>query len=77
MKRFFKQLKSISYINPASVTLAVILLVITLFLSGNPILDLIERKTFDLRFQSHGHLQPSTPMVMALIVEKSLDEEGR
>jgi hypothetical protein len=41
MKRFFEQLKSISYINPASITLAVILLVVALFLSGNPILDLI------------------------------------
>jgi adenylate cyclase len=77
MKRFFEQLKSISYINPASITLAVILLVVALFLSGNPILDLIELKTFDLRFRSHGHLQPSVPVVMALIDEKSLDEEGR
>ncbi len=77
MKRFFKQFKSIFYINPVSITFAVICLVVTLFLSGNPILDLIELKTYDLRFRSRGQLQPSTPVVMALIDEKSLDEEGR
>ena len=77
MKRFFKQLKSIFYINPASITFTVIFLVVTLFLSGNPILDMIELKTYDLRFRSRGQLQPSTPVVMALIDEKSLDEEGR
>jgi adenylate cyclase len=77
MKRFFKQLKLIFYINPATITLAVICLVVALFLSGNPILDLIEVKTYDLRFRSRGQLQPSTPVVMALIDEKSLDEEGR
>ena len=69
MKRFFKQLKSIIYINPVSITLAVICLVVTLFLFGNPLLDLIELKTYDLRFRSRGQLQPSTPVIMALIDE--------
>jgi adenylate cyclase len=77
MKRFFKQLKSIFYINPAAITFTVIFLVVMLFLSGNPILDMIELKTYDLRFRSRGQLQPTTPVVMALIDEKSLDEEGR
>jgi adenylate cyclase len=77
MKRFLRQLKSIFYINPTTITLAVICLVAALFLSGNPILDLIELKTYDLRFRSRGQLQPSSPVVMALIDEKSLDEEGR
>lgn len=77
MKQFFKRLTSIFYFNPASITFTVIFLVVTLFLSGNPILDMIELKTYDLRFRSRGQLQPSTPVVMALIDEKSLDEEGR
>ncbi|MGB5616006.1 MAG: CHASE2 domain-containing protein, partial [Desulfobacterales bacterium] len=77
MKRFFKQIKSIFYINPASITFTAIFLVVTLFLSGNPILDMIELKTYDLRFRSRGQLHPSTPVVMALIDEKSLDAEGR
>ncbi|HEX3034426.1 MAG TPA: CHASE2 domain-containing protein [Thermodesulfobacteriota bacterium] len=38
---------------------------------------MIELKTYDLRFISRGHLQPSPAVVMALIDEKSLDMEGR
>src|SRR2546427_3634322 len=64
-------------INPASLTLAVLLLVVLLFLSGAPILDLIELKTYDLRFLSRGPRQPSPAVVMAAIDEKSLDMEGR
>src|SRR2546427_9433257 len=64
-------------INPASLTLAVLLLVVLLFLSGAPILDLIELKAYDLRFLSRGPRQPSPAVVMAAIDEKSLDTEGR
>ncbi|MDZ7581478.1 MAG: adenylate/guanylate cyclase domain-containing protein [Deltaproteobacteria bacterium] len=77
MRLTFKSVKSVSYITPASITFIVIFMVITLFLSGNPILDMIELKTYDLRFRSRGHLQPTTPVVMALVDEKSLDAEGR
>src|SRR5881296_3104443 len=64
-------------INPASLTLAVLLLVVLLFLSGAPILDLIELKAYDLRFLSRGPRPPSPAVVMAAIDEKSLDAEGR
>ncbi len=64
-------------INPASLTLAVLVLVVPLFLSGAPILDLIELKTYDLRFLSRGPRRPSPAVVMAAIDEKSLDTEGR
>lgn len=74
MRRFFKSLFSI---NPISLTLCTILLVIVLFLSSTPILDLIELKTYDLRFLSRGHLSSSPAVVMAVIDEKSLDTEGR
>ena len=74
MRRSFKPFFSI---NPASLTLCAIALVLVLFLSGIPILDLIELKTYDLRFISRGDLQPSPAVVMALIDEKSLDMEGR
>src|SRR2546421_10131043 len=70
-------LKSWFSINPASLTLGTILLVVTLWLSGIPILDLIELKTYDLRFLSRGHVQPSPAVVLALIDEKSLATEGR
>src|SRR3989441_5246859 len=64
-------------INPASLTLAVTLVMTLLFLSGAPILDLIELKTYDIRFLSRGPRRPSPAVVMAAIDEKSLDAEGR
>jgi adenylate cyclase len=58
-------------------TLGVILLVVLLFVSGAPLLDMIELKAYDLRFVSRGPRQPSPAVVMAAIDEKSLDLEGR
>lgn len=72
--RFLRPLFSI---NPVSLTLCTILLVVGLFVSDTPILDLIELKTYDLRFRSRGQLSPSPSVVMAVIDEKSLDTEGR
>src|SRR5262245_9612747 len=69
--------KSLLSINPVSLTFCTIVLVVMLFLSDIPILDLIELKTYDLRFLSRGHMQPSPAVVMALIDEKSLATEGR
>src|SRR5438128_2125726 len=69
--------KSLFSINPMSLTLGTILLVIMLFFSGTPLLDLIELKTYDLRFLSRGHVPPSPAVVLALIDEKSLAREGR
>lgn len=69
--------KSVFSINPASLTFCSIFLVVLLFLTGVSILDMIELKTYDLRFLSRGHLRPSPAVVMALIDEKSLDTEGR
>src|SRR5918996_2525068 len=73
--RFF--LKFLFSIHPAFLTLGTILVVVILFLSGTPILDLVELKTYNLRFLSRGPLQPSPAVVMALVDEKSLDTEGR
>ena len=70
-------LQSLFSINPVSLTLGIILIVVTLFFSGTPILDLLELKTYDLRFLSRGPVPPSPSIVMALIDEKSLDTEGR
>ncbi len=73
--RFF--LKFLFSIHPTFLTLGAILVVVTSFLFGAPILDLVELKTYDLRFLSRGHLLPSPAVVMALVDEKSLDTEGR
>jgi len=70
-------LKSFFTINAASLTIFTILLVVILFHVGIPILDMIELKTYDLRFLSRGHLCPSPAVALALIDEKSLDKEGR
>ena len=70
-------LKSLFSIHPASLTFGTILFVILLFFSGTPILDLIELKTYDLRFVSRGSVPPSPAVVMAVIDEKSLATEGR
>jgi len=72
-----KSLKKLFSINPATITFAVIGIVCTLFVSGSPIFELIELKTYDLRFRSRGYLKPTPAVVLALVDEKSLDTEGR
>jgi adenylate cyclase len=64
-------------INPASLTLVVTVLAVMLYVWGAPILDLIELKTYDLRFLSRGRRQPTPAVVIAAIDEKSLEAEGR
>jgi len=74
MKKFLRTFLSL---NPTSITMVLTILVIFLFLVGISFLDLVELKTFDLRFISRGTLKPSPTVVMAAIDEKSLDGEGR
>ncbi|MEW6296504.1 MAG: CHASE2 domain-containing protein [Thermodesulfobacteriota bacterium] len=69
--------KSLFPINPVSLTLGTVIVVVLCYVSSIPILDLIELKTYDLRFLSRGPLPPSPAVVMALIDEKSIDTEGR
>ena len=61
----------------AAVTLLSIALTVFLFRIEVPILDLFELKLYDLRFQQRGHRQPSPVVALAMIDEKSLDQEGR
>ena len=70
-------LKSLFSINPTSLTLLSIFAVVILFRSQVPVFELIELKTYDLRFLSRGQVQPSPAVVLALIDEKSLNIEGR
>ncbi len=74
MKKF---LRSFLSFNPVSITAVLIILVIILFILGIPIFDLVELKTFDLRFKWRGSRNPSPALVAAVIDEKSLDKEGR
>ncbi len=70
-------LKAVFALTPASLTLGTLLVVVGLFVAGTPILDLIELKTYDLRFRARGPVPPSPAVVMAVIDEKSLEAEGR
>jgi len=58
-------------------TVATTLLMVGLFFLHLPLLDLIELRTFDLRFLSRGAVAPSPAVVLAMVDEKSLDTEGR
>ncbi|RJR35378.1 MAG: CHASE2 domain-containing protein [Desulfobacteraceae bacterium] len=77
MKFLGRRLKSLFTIRPASITLLLTVLVLVLFFAGVPILDIVELKTYDLRFLSRGPVKPSSDVVLAVIDEKSLDVEGR
>jgi adenylate cyclase len=69
--------KSTFAINPTTITFGTIIVVVSLFLSDVSILELVELKTYDLRFRSRGQQQPSSSVVMALIDDKSIEMEGR
>ena len=44
---------------------------------GIPFLDLMELKTIDLRFESRGTLPPEGKVVLAVVDEKSIGQEGK
>jgi adenylate cyclase len=70
-------LTSLLRLNHGTITLLVVFLVVVLFLIGVPFLDLIELKTYDLRYVSRGPKTPGDAVVLAVIDEKSLDTGGR
>jgi adenylate cyclase len=70
MKKYFK-------LNPVNVSILVIVLVIIAYFYGITFLDMIELKTIDLRFNSRGKIPSGSQVVLAVIDEKSLDQEGR
>lgn len=74
MKKLARILTSL---NPTSITIYLTALVMVLFLVGVPFLDLVELKTYDLRFRSRGTTPPSPAVVLAVIDEKSIKAEGR
>lgn len=74
MKRLLRSMLSL---NTTSITVCTTLLVSILFFLGVPLLDLVELKTYDLRFLSRGVKKTSPDVVLAVIDEKSLDTEGK
>jgi len=67
--------KSLLSTNPITLTACSILLVLGLFVLRVSIFDLIELKTYDLRFLTRGPMSPSTMVVIAAIDEKNLDSK--
>ena len=64
-------------LNAFTLWLILTVVVLALFVGGVPFLDLMELKTYDLRFLSARSKKPSPSVVMAVVDEKSLDKEGR
>jgi len=64
-------------LNPLSLALAVIAIVVSLFAVGAPVLDRIELNWLDLRFRTRGPIAPKPTVVLAAIDEKSVEVEGR
>lgn len=62
---------------PLAITLCSIAVVSLLYVTDPNFLEFLELKTYDLRLQSRGTLLPSENIVLAVIDEKSLREEGR
>ena len=66
-----------SWINPASLIVYGLVAVLAIYGFDLHILELIELKTYDLRFVSRGAQTPSPAVAMVVIDEKSLEVEGR
>ena len=61
----------------AWITVFMIGLVLVFFFIGIPIFDLLELKTYDLRLTSKKQRKPHPAIVLAVLDEKSLKQEGR
>ncbi len=72
-----RRLRRSLWLNPASLMIAGLVAVLVLYGLQIHILELIELKTYDLRFVSRGPLKPSPAVALAVIDEQSLDAEGR
>jgi adenylate cyclase len=65
------------WINPATLMVYSLIAVVAVYTLDIHILELIELKTYDLRFLSRGDRKPSPAVAMVVIDEKSLEAEGR
>ncbi len=74
MKNFFRSFLSL---NPTSISFGLTIVMVILFSMNITFLDLIELKTYDLRFKSKGKKEASPNIVMAVIDEKRLHDIGK
>ena len=72
-----KLLKNYLGLNPITLSLILIVLGALLYYFEVPFLELMEKKTIDLRFTSRGDIPHDSKVVLAVIDEKSVDKEGK
>jgi len=72
-----KLLKNYLGLNPITLSLILIVLGTLLYLGDVPFLELMEKRTIDLRFTSRGNISHDSKIVLAVIDEKSVDKEGK
>ena len=72
-----KLLKNYLKLNPITLSLIIIILGTLLYYFEVPFLELMEKKTIDLRFVSRGDISHDSNVVLAVIDEKSVDQEGK
>jgi len=70
MKKFIR-------LNPFTISVITVVIGIFAYFYGIPFLDLMELKTIDLRFHARGKINAGPEVVLAVIDEKSLEEEGK
>ncbi|QTA90677.1 CHASE2 domain-containing protein [Desulfonema magnum] len=74
MKKYNKFIKKhITFL----ISLVAILVGVFAYTIGIPFLDFMELKTIDLRFASRGAISPLSDVVLAVVDEKSIAEEGK
>jgi adenylate cyclase len=73
----FDSLKKFLKISPIMLAILLIVVVTSLYLIEVPFLDLMELKTIDLRYTSRNIVNKESDVVLAVIDEKSIDNEGK
>jgi len=74
---FGNKILKVFRINAATITVGIIVMGMAAYLWGVPFLELMELKTVDLRFISRGVVAPGPEVVLAVVDEKSLEEQGK
>ncbi|MEW5736246.1 MAG: adenylate/guanylate cyclase domain-containing protein [Thermodesulfobacteriota bacterium] len=72
-----KLFRKLFRLNPFTITAVIVLVGIASYLGKVSFLDLMELKTIDLRFKVRGPVNPGPEVVLAVIDEKSLEEQGK
>ena len=70
-------MKKVFGLNPFRLSILITIAGLFAYMFGVPFLDLMELKTIDLRFRSRGEIAPGPEVVLAVIDEKSVNQEGK